>query len=182
MCWSCKELTDARFKIIPKIVRFVTCRTWNPPLDHPCQVCQRTNEVNQMLLCDNCNGGYHLFWFKPKLTQILVSIKNCSSCFPIAPWFLFRPCHAFLGLGMGGDTWKFHLNLLLCIVYICACISFWLINFYLWLVLVFCLIEFTMGLHPYDIECHNTTRQDSCHACMHDLIYDDQLRAYQSCL
>jgi hypothetical protein len=38
---------------------------------------------------------------------------------------------------LGGDIWKFHLNLLLCIVYICACISFWLISFYLWLVLVF---------------------------------------------
>jgi uncharacterized membrane protein YciS (DUF1049 family) len=35
------------------------------------------------------------------------------------------------------DTWEFHLSLLLCIVYICACISFWLISFYLWLVLVF---------------------------------------------
>jgi len=36
-------------------------------------------------------------------------------------------------------TWEFHLNLLLCIVYICvcACISFWLISLYLWMALVF---------------------------------------------
>jgi hypothetical protein len=29
------------------------------------------------------------------------------------------------------DTWKFHLNLLSSIVYLCVCISFWLISFYL---------------------------------------------------
>jgi hypothetical protein len=38
-----------------------------------------------------------------------------------------------------------------------------------------------MDLHPYDIERHDTTRHDSCHACMHGLIHDGQLRACQSC-
>jgi hypothetical protein len=28
--------------------------TWIPPLDYPCQ---KTDDVDQMLLCDNCNGG-----------------------------------------------------------------------------------------------------------------------------
>jgi hypothetical protein len=42
--------------------------TWNPPLDYPCQVCQKINSVDQMVFCDNCNGGYHLFCFKPELT------------------------------------------------------------------------------------------------------------------
>jgi hypothetical protein len=35
--------------------------TWIPPFDYPCQVCQRTDDADQMLLCDNCNGGYHFF-------------------------------------------------------------------------------------------------------------------------
>jgi hypothetical protein len=92
-----------------------------------------------MLLCDNCNGGYYLFCLKPELTQVPADIWYCSSCSPTAPWFLLRPCHAFPGSGLGGDTWEFHLNLLLCIIYLCnVCASlFWLISFYLWLVLVF---------------------------------------------
>jgi len=28
VCWSCKELMDTQFEIIPKIVRPATCRTW----------------------------------------------------------------------------------------------------------------------------------------------------------
>ncbi len=31
MCWSYKELMDAQFVIIPKIVRPATCRTWILP-------------------------------------------------------------------------------------------------------------------------------------------------------
>ncbi len=31
MCWSYKELTDAQFGIIPKIVCPATCRTWTLP-------------------------------------------------------------------------------------------------------------------------------------------------------
>ncbi len=46
------------------------------------------------------------------------------------------------------DTWEFHFNLLLCIVYICACISFWLISFYLWLVLVFLFSRIYYGFTP----------------------------------
>jgi hypothetical protein len=92
--------------------------TWIPPLDYPCQVCQRINDVDQMLLCDDCNGEYHLFYFKPKLTQVLVGIWYCSSCFPTALWFLLQPCHVFPGSGLGGDTWEFYLSLFLCIIYI----------------------------------------------------------------
>ncbi len=55
--------------------------TWIPPLDYPCEVCQRTDDVHQMLLCDNCNGGYHLFNLKPKLIPILADICYYSSCF-----------------------------------------------------------------------------------------------------
>ncbi len=50
--------------------------------------------------------------------------------------------------GLGGDTWEFHLNLILCIVYICVCVSFKLINFYLWLVLVFLFSRVYYGFTP----------------------------------
>jgi len=59
--------------------------TWIPPLDYPCQVCQRTDDDDQMLACNNYNGGYHLFCFKPKLIKILANIWYCSSCAPVAP-------------------------------------------------------------------------------------------------
>ncbi len=102
--------------------------TWIPPLDYPCQVCQRINDVDQMLLCNNCNGGYHLFYLKLKLTQILVDIWYCSSCSLATPWFLLRPCHIFLGSGLGGDTSEFHLSLFLCIVYIYIYFFGWLVS------------------------------------------------------
>ncbi len=110
--------------------------TWIPPLDYPCQVCQMTNDANQMLLCDNCNGGYHLFCLKPELTQVLAGIWYYSSCFPTTSWFLLRLCHTFPGSSLGGDTWEFHLNLLLCIIYIYiymhASLFGWLVSTFDW--------------------------------------------------
>jgi hypothetical protein len=53
-----------------------------------------------------------------------------------------------------GDTWEFHLNILLCIIYVrvcvcvCVCISFWLISLYLWLVLVFLFSKVYYGFTP----------------------------------
>ncbi len=59
--------------------------TWIPPLDYPCQVCQRTDNVDQMLLCNNCNAGYHLFCLNPKLIQVPANIWYYLSCSPTAP-------------------------------------------------------------------------------------------------
>jgi hypothetical protein len=101
-----------------------------------------------MLFCDNCNGGYHQFYLKPEFTQVPADIWYCSSCFLVAPWFLLILCHAFPGSSLGGDTWEFHLSLLLCIVYRCACISFWLISFYFWRVLVFLFSRVYYGFTP----------------------------------
>ncbi len=70
---------------LPNLDPTIITLTWIPPLDYPCHVCQRIDNVNQMLLCDNCNGGYHLFYLKPELIQVLADIWYCSSCFPTAP-------------------------------------------------------------------------------------------------
>jgi hypothetical protein len=59
--------------------------TWIPPLDYPCQVCQRIADVDHMLFCDNYNGGYHLFCLKSKLIQVPINICYCSSCFLATP-------------------------------------------------------------------------------------------------
>jgi hypothetical protein len=55
---------------LPNLDPTIITSTWIPPLDYPCQVCQMINDADYMLLCDNCNGGYHLFCLKPELIQI----------------------------------------------------------------------------------------------------------------
>jgi len=70
---------------LPNLDPTIITSTWIPPLDYPCQVCQRTNDADQMLLCDNYNGGYHIFYFKPKLIQVPIGIWYYSSCSPVAP-------------------------------------------------------------------------------------------------
>ncbi|KAH9550699.1 hypothetical protein CY35_10G085100 [Sphagnum magellanicum] len=70
---------------LPNLDPTIITSTWIPPLDYPCHVCQRIDDADQMLLCDNCNGGYHLFYLKPELTQVLAGIWYYSSCFPAAP-------------------------------------------------------------------------------------------------
>jgi hypothetical protein len=87
---------------LPNLDPTIITSTWIPPLDYPCQVHQRTNNADKMLLCDNCNGGYHLFCLKPKLTQVPIGIWYYSSYSLLAPWFLLWPCHAFPDSGLGG--------------------------------------------------------------------------------
>jgi hypothetical protein len=59
---------------LPNLDPTIIMSTWIPPLDYPCQVCQRTYNVDQMLLCNNYNGGYHLFCLKLELIQVPTSI------------------------------------------------------------------------------------------------------------
>jgi hypothetical protein len=66
----------------PNLDPTIITSTWIPPLDYPCQ---RIDNVHQMLLCNNCNSGYHLFYFKLEFTQVPPGIWYCSSCFPAAP-------------------------------------------------------------------------------------------------
>jgi hypothetical protein len=59
---------------MPNLDPTIITSTWIPPLDYPCQVCQRTDDADQMLLCDNCNGGYHLLCLKPEFIQVPADI------------------------------------------------------------------------------------------------------------
>jgi hypothetical protein len=89
---------------LPNLDPTIITSTWIPPFDYPCEVCQRVDNVDQMLFCDNYNGGYHLFYLKPKLIQVPVDIWYCSSCSPTTPRFLLRSCHAFPDSNLGaGD-------------------------------------------------------------------------------
>jgi hypothetical protein len=100
------------------------------------------SKIDQMLFCHNYNGGYHLFCLKLKLTQFPTDSWYCSSCSPTTPWLYPNHAMFFPTQVWGGDIWKFHLKLLLCIVYIGSCIYFWLISFYFLLVLVYLFNKF----------------------------------------
>jgi hypothetical protein len=123
-----------------------------------------------MLLCDNCNGGYHPFCFKPELTQVHADIWYCSSCSLIAPWFSTQTMPHFSWLRSGGGIHENFISALYIYIYIyscvCVCISFsfWLINFYLWLVLVFLFSKISYGFTPlwHYMSRHYTSRQLSC--------------------
>ena len=65
---------------LPNLDPTIITSSWIPPLDYPCQVCQRIDDADQMLLCDNCNGGYHLFCLQPELVQVPVGLWYCPSC------------------------------------------------------------------------------------------------------
>jgi hypothetical protein len=65
---------------LPNLDPTIITSTWIPPLDYPCQICQRIDDVDQMLFCDNCNGGYHLFYLNQDLIQVIIGIWYCSSC------------------------------------------------------------------------------------------------------
>jgi hypothetical protein len=116
-----------------------------------------------MLLCNNCNGGYHLFCFNLELIQIPIDIWYYSSCFPVAPWILFRPCHVFLAQVLGGV----HENFILAspyALYTYLFFFFLLISFYLWQVLVFLFSRIYCGFTPlrHWTSQHYTSRKLSC--------------------
>ncbi|XP_065354198.1 bromodomain adjacent to zinc finger domain protein 1A [Calliphora vicina] len=56
-----------------------------------CMVCRRGSDPDKMLLCDECNGGTHMFCMKPKMKTV-----------PEGNWYCKR-CVARLGLDNEGD-------------------------------------------------------------------------------
>jgi hypothetical protein len=59
---------------LPNLDPTMIMSTWTPSLDYPCQICQRIDDANQMLFCNNCNGGYHFFCFNLEFIQVPASI------------------------------------------------------------------------------------------------------------
>jgi hypothetical protein len=59
VCWSCKELTDAQFRITPKIVRLATCQIWILPSSrrlgfHHLTIHVRYVKKQMMLIISDC--------------------------------------------------------------------------------------------------------------------------------
>lgn len=47
-----------------------------------CRICRRRGDAENMLLCDGCNRGHHLYCLKPPLTSIPEDDWFCLSCKP----------------------------------------------------------------------------------------------------
>ncbi|KAK6628120.1 hypothetical protein RUM44_010602 [Polyplax serrata] len=56
---------------------------WNKSaLNARCKVCRRGGDGENMLLCDSCDRGFHLYCLKPKLTSIPQGDWFCLGCRP----------------------------------------------------------------------------------------------------
>ncbi|CAG5004394.1 unnamed protein product [Parnassius apollo] len=63
--------------------------TWSASiLNASCRLCRRKTDPDNMLLCDGCNKGHHLYCLKPKLSSIIATRKVpdgdwfCDQCRP----------------------------------------------------------------------------------------------------
>ncbi|XP_049878091.1 bromodomain adjacent to zinc finger domain protein 1A isoform X2 [Pectinophora gossypiella] len=57
--------------------------TWSASiLNASCRVCRRKTDPDNMLLCDGCNKGHHLYCLKPKLTKVPPGDWFCEQCKP----------------------------------------------------------------------------------------------------
>ena len=60
-----------------------TTEEWEEKIDNlPCEICGSTSEsdINQLLLCDICNNGYHTLCCDPPLTVIPKGAWFCTKC------------------------------------------------------------------------------------------------------
>lgn len=48
--------------------------------DHPCEVCRFVNRADKMLLCDNCNTGWHIDCLVPALPGVPAGVWLCPYC------------------------------------------------------------------------------------------------------
>jgi hypothetical protein len=140
MCWSCKELTDAQFRIIPKIVRPTTYRTWILPSSRQLGFLHLIIHIRyvrgQMMLIRSC------FAITIMVDTISFTSSQSSFKFSLAIGIVHHVIlkhldsysdHAMLFPAQvrgGYMRISFQPPLAHCI-YICACISFWLISLYL---------------------------------------------------
>ncbi|XP_034941274.1 bromodomain adjacent to zinc finger domain protein 1A isoform X2 [Chelonus insularis] len=51
-------------------------------LNARCRLCRKSRDAENMLLCDGCNKGHHLYCLKPKLTSVPEGDWFCSQCKP----------------------------------------------------------------------------------------------------
>ena len=51
-------------------------------LNTKCRICRRKTDPENMLLCDGCDRGHHMYCLKPKLKAVPKGDWFCSDCKP----------------------------------------------------------------------------------------------------
>lgn len=46
-----------------------------------CEICHQSDREDRMLLCDNCDRGYHLECLTPPMTAVPIEEWFCPDCF-----------------------------------------------------------------------------------------------------
>jgi hypothetical protein len=132
---------DAQFRIIPKIVRLATCQTWILLSSHQLGFHHLTTHVRyvkeQTMLIKCC------FAIIAMVDTIFYASNQSSLKFLLAFGIVhhvllqhldFYSDHAtlFFGSGLGGGYMRISSQPpLVHYIYVCVCISFWVISFYL---------------------------------------------------
>ncbi|KAK9869330.1 hypothetical protein WA026_003084 [Henosepilachna vigintioctopunctata] len=80
--WEQSLLTSTSFsQVFLHYSTLDSCIMWNrSTLLAKCKICRRQKDSENMLLCDSCNLGHHLYCLKPKLTSIPKGDWFCDKC------------------------------------------------------------------------------------------------------
>ena len=66
--------------MLPNILGDTYAGLLRPPEDHPCQICKDDRQWDLMLLCDNCDAGYHTYCLDPPLDSVPDGHWICPQC------------------------------------------------------------------------------------------------------
>lgn len=81
---NCKIYTSSiyLFQIIKHVPVEIVPRIENQAQDDPtfCEVCHQSDREDRMLLCDNCDRGYHLECLTPPMTAVPIEEWFCPDC------------------------------------------------------------------------------------------------------
>lgn len=82
--WESSLMSSTSFaQIYLHIATLENSIQWNKSaLNARCKVCRRGGDGENMLLCDSCDRGFHLYCLKPKLTSIPQGDWFCLGCRP----------------------------------------------------------------------------------------------------
>jgi PHD-finger len=66
--------------MLPNVLGDTYAGLVRPSVDHPCRICRDHRNWDLMLLCDNCDDGYHTFCLTPPLAAVPDGVWLCPDC------------------------------------------------------------------------------------------------------
>ncbi len=75
-CFHTYCAMDARTRKIPKERRHM----WRCPACRICEVCGGEEEWDKIMICEECDRGFHTFCLKPKITDVPSDGWKCNDC------------------------------------------------------------------------------------------------------